>query len=159
MKIFRVSQEGWISICGFSLACVARTFGFLILILVLILLIVDSIGDSNDRIIRLENSRRETENIQTERNLAVVLANRSWYVVDSITVSSLKDGQGQVIKLSEQLRTRGSHMGMIHVVKNVQARFFPAIYKNRMCGILGSLAYEYENEQAILAGKLPSVLE
>jgi hypothetical protein len=74
-------------------------------------------------------------------------------------VSSIKNGQGEVIRMTEQLRSRGSHEGMIHVVKNVQVRFFPAIYKNQMCGIFGSLAYEYENEQAILAGELPSVLK
>jgi hypothetical protein len=100
-----------------------------------------------------KNLEKMVERLESDGYVATRLANRTWYVVDSVTVSSGKNGEGELVKLPGKLMSRGSHLGIIHVVKNIQVRFFPANYKTSMYLILECLAYEYENERLILLGK------
>ena len=81
------------------------------------------------------------EKIENNKYDSLILSDRSWYVVDSVTVSSEKDGKGLVIKLPQQLRSRIEHP--VPVVKNIKVSFSPVNFDNYRCSRLELLGLAY----------------
>ncbi len=89
---------------------------------------------------------------QREHNfkIAVTLAHKSWYVIDEFTVSSEKDGQGQIVNLPQRLIGKGNSFVRIHVTNNAKIMFVQD--EKQIYRMTDYLTYQFENEKELLGG-------
>lgn len=82
------------------------------------------------------------ENFKTAIKLESV---DTWYVVNPNKVSSLPDGQGEIVNLSDRsLLPMGSRLGIKRPVPNTKIRFSPSESIGQTYTVAGGwLAYEY----------------
>jgi len=92
---------------------------------------------------------------EADRTKALELSNKTWYVVSRSSVSSEIGGKGTIIEFPQELISKGSRLGIIHVVKNLEVTFFPDSTGTSL--VLDCLGYEYKNQKEIMTGKMPSI--
>lgn len=67
-----------------------------------------------------------------------------WYIVYENKVSSMPNGQGEIINLSDKLVPIGNRMGIRHPFTNTKIRFSPSESMGQAYTVAGELlAYEY----------------
>jgi len=123
----------------------------LAILLIASLIALKVVVDKNDQLKKDAASKEYwQQKKENDLKIAIILANKSWYIVDEFTVSSEKNGQGQIVNLPQRIIGKGNSYAIIRVVKDVKIIFVPN--EKQIYQMTDYLTYQFENEKELLSG-------
>lgn len=123
----------------------------LAILLIASLIALKVVVDKNDQLKKDAASKEHwQQKKENDFKIAVILANKGWYIIDDFTVSSEKNGQGQIVNLPQRIIGKGNSYAIIRVAKDVIITFVSD--EKQIYRMTDYLTYSFENENELLSG-------